>query len=153
MNQDKKDFYERIIELIKDDKELHDATIRLINASAAEKEQRTKERVEKRKVRVMGAIVNWFKEVILGFTLDLKIKEAKEHLDTLLIVKSKLQKDEDIRKEFTDYTYLEEHPERKEYHELKFKRIGFYEYACNFCGVRIHGNPADSAFKEHVCKR
>lgn len=50
MNQNK-DFFERMIELIKDDKELHDATVRLINASAAEKEQRTKERVEKWKVK------------------------------------------------------------------------------------------------------
>lgn len=33
-----KDFKERLIELIKDDKELHDATVRLINAFAEQTE-------------------------------------------------------------------------------------------------------------------
>jgi len=43
-----KDFTERIIELIKEDKELHDATVRLINVTAAEKEERVKRMQMKR---------------------------------------------------------------------------------------------------------
>lgn len=38
-----KDFMERFIELIKDDKELHDAAVRLINSMAAEKEAKTEQ--------------------------------------------------------------------------------------------------------------
>jgi len=43
-----KDFTERTIELIKEDKELHDATVRLINAMAAEKEEKVKRMQMKR---------------------------------------------------------------------------------------------------------
>lgn len=43
-----KDFTERIIELVKGDKELHDATVRLINAMAADKEEAIKRSQERR---------------------------------------------------------------------------------------------------------
>ncbi len=38
-----KDFIDRLIELIKDDKELHDAAVRLINGMAAEKEAKAEQ--------------------------------------------------------------------------------------------------------------
>jgi hypothetical protein len=41
----KKHFFERLIELVKEDKELHDATVRLINATAEEKEAKARKKI------------------------------------------------------------------------------------------------------------
>lgn len=48
MNKETKDFKERLIELVKDDKELHDATVRLINALAEQTEISNQYRKSKR---------------------------------------------------------------------------------------------------------
>ena len=44
-----KDFTERVIELIKDDKELHDATVRLLNAMAARAEYMLQRKIDREK--------------------------------------------------------------------------------------------------------
>jgi len=46
-----KDALDRVIELVKDDKELHDAVVRLINSMAADKEYRTEHAKNKEELR------------------------------------------------------------------------------------------------------